>query len=270
MAFRDLQNRKGVLSANNSLPKMLVLIAEAHADTRDLLKILLSLYNFEVVETETAQDALNLAESKHPNLIVMDVSLPSIDGIEATRRIRESDALRNVPIIITSAYAQPEFRIKAFAAGCDYYMVKPFDLDGLISVIEVLLGKCVSSFNQPYSRDKLMNSSSYPKQDRFFGVLELDADGTVLYSELEQDYTRKYMPDITGHNFFTEIAPFNNVEEFRYCIRGFNKSSRHTDSFNFVCQYADGPVPVRVVLTRVFDKSKSNSTALTLVQIRNI
>src|SRR5215213_2866964 len=119
--------------ANSSRP--LVLVVEDHEDTRSLLKYLLGKRGFDVAEAENGEEAIELAQRLHPGLILMDGSLPRLDGISATRRVRELATLRDVPIVFLSGHAEPSAQAAAFDAGCDEYLVKPFDLDRLGRVL---------------------------------------------------------------------------------------------------------------------------------------
>jgi CheY-like chemotaxis protein len=93
-----------------------------------------------VVEAENGEAATALAESLRPDIILMDGTLPLLDGFAATRRIRELTSGRDVPIIFLSGHAQPASEAKAFAAGCTYYLVKPFALGELERVLVQHLG----------------------------------------------------------------------------------------------------------------------------------
>lgn len=115
----------------------LVLIVEDHEDTRFMLRTILELRGgISIVEAENGEMAATLAESLHPDLILMDGTLPFVDGFEATRRIRELASVSNVPIVFLSGHAQPASEAKAFAAGCTDYLVKPFALGELERVLE--------------------------------------------------------------------------------------------------------------------------------------
>ncbi len=114
-----------------------VLLVEDHEDTRFMIKTMLELRGgISVVEAGNGLKAIELAESIHPDLILIDGSLPLVDGYEATRRIREFTATREVPIVFLSGHAQPADEAKAFAAGCTDYLIKPLGLGRLGSVLE--------------------------------------------------------------------------------------------------------------------------------------
>lgn len=114
-----------------------VLVVEDHEDTRFMLRTMLELRGgISVVEADNGEMAIELAEKFHPDLILIDGTLPLVDGYEATRRIREIASTREVPIVFLSGHAQPADEAKAFAAGCSDYLVKPFGLGKLGSVLE--------------------------------------------------------------------------------------------------------------------------------------
>jgi two-component system cell cycle response regulator DivK len=119
----------------------LVMVAEDHADTRFLLRTLLEMRGLAVVEAENGVQAVELAESIHPDLILMDGSLPRLDGCSATRRMRGLASLSGVPIVFLSGHAGPQHQRAAHDAGCDEYMVKPLDIARLDNVLQRLLPK---------------------------------------------------------------------------------------------------------------------------------
>jgi DNA-binding response OmpR family regulator len=128
--------------ATNAQP--LVLVVEDHDDTRFMLEYLLKMRGCRVLVAEDGLMAVRLAESQRPDLILMDASLPRLDGLAATRRIRELAALHEVPIIFLSGHAQPSFRAVALETGGDDYLIKPFKIDQLERVLERHLGKYVA------------------------------------------------------------------------------------------------------------------------------
>lgn len=112
-------------------------------------------------------------------------------------------------------------------------------------------------------------SASVTVEQKFFGLVELGTDGTVLYSQIERDGDHPYpSTDITGRNFFREVAPFQNVEEFQTCLENFSRSSQQATSIPFICQYEDGPVLVKVLLARVRERLDHDVTKSILVHIR--
>ena len=115
--------------------KPVVLVVEDHDDTRFLLKWLLGMRGLDVVEAENGDEAVRLAAGTRPDLILMDASLPLLDGLSATRRIRAQAASAGVPIVFLSGHAEPSFRVAALAAGCDDFLIKPLDIERLDAVL---------------------------------------------------------------------------------------------------------------------------------------
>lgn len=104
----------------------LALIVEDHEDTRFLLRTILEMRGVRIIEADNGETAIALAESLQPDLILMDGTLPLLDGFAATRRIRGLASASDVPIVFLSGHAQPASEARAFAAGCTDYLVKPF------------------------------------------------------------------------------------------------------------------------------------------------
>ena len=117
-----------------------VLLVEDNEMNRDMLSRRLIRRGFQVVFAVDGQQGVDLARSERPDIILMDMSLPAIDGWEATRRVKADNATRSVPVIGLTAHAMAGDREKAIEAGCDDYETKPVELDRLISKIERLLG----------------------------------------------------------------------------------------------------------------------------------
>jgi CheY-like chemotaxis protein len=111
-----------------------VLIVEDVDLNRDLVVQLLE-DQYQVIEAINGQEGLEVAERERPDLILMDLSLPIMDGWEATRRLKANDNLRSIPVIALTAHAMVGDKEKALAAGCNDYMVKPLDEDELIAGI---------------------------------------------------------------------------------------------------------------------------------------
>ncbi len=112
-----------------------ILVVEDQEDNRRILRDLLTSHGFEVAEAHTGEDGVALAETSHPDLILMDIQLPGLDGYEATRRIKANPALRAIPIIAVTSYALSGDDQKAFQAGCDAYVTKPFSPRQLLATI---------------------------------------------------------------------------------------------------------------------------------------
>ncbi len=117
-----------------------VLVVEDFEDNRFMMKRLLEMSGYRVIEAVNGQEAVDLAGSESPDVILMDLSLPVLDGLTATRRIRRNTALRKVPIVAVSAHDTADFQADALAAGCDEYVTKPIDFDQLEHLLSRLVG----------------------------------------------------------------------------------------------------------------------------------
>jgi CheY-like chemotaxis protein len=116
-----------------------ILIVDDFDDTRLLLRTWLQKKGFRVVEAENGNRAIAAAESTHPDLIIMDVEMPELDGLAATRKIRELKEFAAVPIVAVSAYGADQYRDHALAAGCNEYVSTPFEPDELERLIRALI-----------------------------------------------------------------------------------------------------------------------------------
>jgi hypothetical protein len=105
---------------------------------------------------------------------------------------------------------------------------------------------------------------------KFYGLVELDSAGTVLYTRFEPDggQTSASAPDCAGLNFYRQVAPFRNVEDFRELLEGFMRGSQPAHSIDFTCDYEDGPVLVRVLFARIRERTEKDVTRSVLVHIR--
>jgi two-component system, cell cycle response regulator DivK len=103
-----------------------ILVVEDHEDNRQILRVLLGSAGYEMIEAHDGETALTTAASERPDLILMDIQLPGLDGYEATRRIKADPALRGIPIIAVTSYALSGDEEKARAAGCAAYVAKPY------------------------------------------------------------------------------------------------------------------------------------------------
>jgi two-component system, cell cycle response regulator DivK len=116
-----------------------VLLVEDNEMNRDMLSRRLVRRGFEVVFAVNGKEGVALARSEKPDIILMDMSLPIMDGWEATRRVKADDETRGVPVIGLTAHAMSGDREKAIEAGCDDYDTKPVEIDRLIGKIEKLI-----------------------------------------------------------------------------------------------------------------------------------
>jgi two-component system cell cycle response regulator DivK len=113
-----------------------ILVVEDQEDNRRILRDLLGNAGYELVEAESGEEALTAVETKRPDLILMDIQLPVMDGYEATRRIRSKPELRSIPIIAVTSYALAGDEAKALAIGCNAYIAKPFSPRALLAKVQ--------------------------------------------------------------------------------------------------------------------------------------
>jgi two-component system cell cycle response regulator DivK len=116
-----------------------ILIIEDQEDNRAIMRDLLSGAGFELIEAVNGEEGVKLAQSERPDLILMDIQLPIIDGYEATRQIRAIVDLKSIPIIAVTSYALSGDEAKTRAAGCNGYVAKPFSPRQLLAKVRELL-----------------------------------------------------------------------------------------------------------------------------------
>ncbi len=121
------------------MPK--ILLVEDNEMNRDMLSRRLERRGYEVIIAVDGEQGVEMARSESPALVLMDMSLPVLDGWEATRRLKGEDATKLIPVIALTAHAMSGDREKALAAGCDDYDTKPIEFPRLLGKIEALLGK---------------------------------------------------------------------------------------------------------------------------------
>jgi two-component system, cell cycle response regulator DivK len=118
-----------------------ILLVEDNEMNRDMLSRRLARKGFDVVMAVDGSEAVTMAQSEHPDLILMDMSLPVIDGWEATRLVKTSEVTAHIPVIALTAHAMSGDREKALSAGCDDYDTKPIEMPRLLEKIEALLAR---------------------------------------------------------------------------------------------------------------------------------
>ena len=116
-----------------------ILVVEDEEDNRRIVRDLLTSVGYEIIEAVTGEEGVAAAETHLPDLILMDIQLPGLDGYEATRRIKANPALRHIPIIVVTSYALSGDDVKAFEAGCDAYISKPFSPRALLAKVREYL-----------------------------------------------------------------------------------------------------------------------------------
>src|SRR6185295_6869900 len=117
----------------------LILVADDSADSVAMMSLFLQDQGYRVVTASNGEDAIAVATQTIPSLILMDISMPTLDGLGATRRIREDATLRNVPVIAVTAFGTEGFQRAAYDVGVSGYLTKPIDLDRMCNLIAHLL-----------------------------------------------------------------------------------------------------------------------------------
>lgn len=136
---REKDSGEGMPLKSDSRP--VVLVVEDFEDNRFMMRRLLEMSGYSVVEAVNGNQAVECAVSERPDIILMDLSLPQLDGLAATRRIRQQDGLGRVPIVAVSAHDSADFHAEALAAGCNEYVTKPIDFDQLVQLLDRMTGK---------------------------------------------------------------------------------------------------------------------------------
>ncbi|ABU60328.1 response regulator [Roseiflexus castenholzii] len=116
-----------------------ILVADDFLENRDILCRMLELVGHRTVSAANGQEALDLAQTYHPDVILMDLSMPVLDGWEATARLKALDSLRHVPVLAVTGHVTPHEIQRAIEAGCVDYIAKPIDFDLLIGKVTSLL-----------------------------------------------------------------------------------------------------------------------------------
>ena len=116
-----------------------ILVVEDQEDNRRIVRDLFTRSGYEIIEATTGEEGVTMAETQCPDLILMDIQLPVIDGYEAARRIKANPALHHIPIIAVTSYALSGDDVKAFAAGCNDYVAKPFSPRALLAKVREYL-----------------------------------------------------------------------------------------------------------------------------------
>ena len=117
----------------------LILIVEDNDKNRKLVRDVLTFKGYEVIESETGEEGVRLARERRPSLVLMDIRLPGIDGVEALRRLRAEQTTRGIPVMAMTASVMSEDRQKIMAAGFDAYQSKPINVTDFVAAVAQLL-----------------------------------------------------------------------------------------------------------------------------------
>jgi two-component system cell cycle response regulator DivK len=119
----------------------LILIVEDNDKNRKLVRDVLTFKGYEVIESETGEEGVRLAQERRPSLVLMDIRLPGIDGVEALRRLRAEQTTRGIPVMAMTASVMSEDRQKIMAAGFDGYQSKPINVTDFVAAVAQLLAR---------------------------------------------------------------------------------------------------------------------------------
>jgi len=123
------------------LANELILVVEDHEQSRKLVRDVLKFKGYEIIEAETGEDGVRLAQERRPSLVLMDIRLPGIDGIHALGRLRGAADTRNIPVLAMTASLMTEHRQKIMDAGFDAFQSKPIDVKEFVAAVEQLLDR---------------------------------------------------------------------------------------------------------------------------------
>ena len=126
--------------AMDNATKKTVLLVEDNEDNLVVYRTILDHVGYNVLEARDGEEGVTRAREEHPDLILMDISIPKIDGWEATRRLKADQATRDIPIIALTAHALEEDRERAIAAGCDGYLAKPVEPRRVVEEVQRFVG----------------------------------------------------------------------------------------------------------------------------------
>lgn len=121
----------------------IVLVVDDDPMTIEMVKDLLESHGYHVIPAKTGEEALPKAEISKPDVLILDVMMPGMDGYETCRHMKQDARLSGVPVIMFTAGTDPKFQQRAFAAGADFCLSKPFDMDRLLNVVNMAAAKKV-------------------------------------------------------------------------------------------------------------------------------
>ena len=131
------QQNSSSFTTESSIPRLKILLVEDNEMNRDMLSRRLYKSGYDTITANNGNEALAILKDCRPDLILMDLSLPEMDGWELTRKIKSSKNLKNIPIVVLTAHALDADRKSAYAVGCDDFDIKPINFDRLLKKIEL-------------------------------------------------------------------------------------------------------------------------------------
>jgi two-component system, cell cycle response regulator DivK len=171
--YRDAAEKAKTLPHQENEKCKRILIVEDNQLSLALLKQLLGVHGYEILETSEGLEAIDIARDEQPDLILMDIGLPDICGLDATRLLKQDEQTKAIPIIAVTALATPEYEKKSLESGCDSYIAKPITLDNLLRTIKSFLSSFPSAVGSlhidgsPTSSDRyqVANGLELPARD---------------------------------------------------------------------------------------------------------
>jgi two-component system, cell cycle response regulator DivK len=121
--------------------KKRILIVEDNDLNLKLFRDLLTAHGYETIETKEGLEAIRLTQEEHPDLILMDIQLPEVSGLDVTRRLKADENIRDIPIIAVTAFAMKDDEEKILAAGCEAYISKPISIAPFLNIVRRFLGE---------------------------------------------------------------------------------------------------------------------------------
>src|SRR3984893_5046086 len=158
--YRDATEKTKALARQENNKRKRILVVEDNPLSLALLKQLLEVHGYEILETPEGLEAIDIARDEQPDLILMDIRLPDICGLEVSRLLKQDEQTKIIPIISITALATPEYEKKALESGCDAYIAKPITLDNLLRTIESFLTSVPSAVGSLHI-DRSPTSSAY-------------------------------------------------------------------------------------------------------------
>jgi two-component system, cell cycle response regulator DivK len=143
--YRDAAEKTKSQAHQENERRKRILVVEDNQLSLALLKQLLEVHGYEILETPEGLEAIDIARDEQPDLILMDIRLPDICGLDVTRLLKQDDQTKTIPIIAVTALATPEHEKKSLESGCDAYIAKPIALDNLLRIIESFLSSFPST-----------------------------------------------------------------------------------------------------------------------------
>jgi len=143
--YRDAVEKTKALARQENNKRKRILVVEDDRISLALLRQLLEVHGYEILETPGGLGAIDIARDEQPDLILMDIRLPDICGLEVTRLLKQDEQTKTIPIIAVTALATPEYEKKGLESGCDAYIAKPITLGNLLLTIESFLSSVPSA-----------------------------------------------------------------------------------------------------------------------------